>query len=79
MYMLRLLERWEKKSIPAVLAKGRSDAAYAIAMGLCEHLNVSLYRARTCFFLSGHQIFVKYIRCTEIFRTFVFGNHSDYR
>ena len=28
MYMLRLLERWEKKSIPAVLAKGRPDAAY---------------------------------------------------
>ena len=38
MYMLRLLERWEKKSVPAVLAKGRPDAAYAIAMGLCEHL-----------------------------------------
>lgn len=37
--------------MPAVLAKGRSDAAYAIAMGLCEHLNVSLYRARTCFFV----------------------------
>lgn len=38
LYLLRLLERWEKKSIPAVLAKGRPDAAYAIAMGLCEHL-----------------------------------------
>lgn len=38
LYVLRLLERWEKKSIPAVLAKGRPDAAYAIAMGLCEHL-----------------------------------------
>lgn len=38
LYMLRLLERWEKKSIPAMLAKGRPDAAYAIAMGLCEHL-----------------------------------------
>lgn len=38
LYMLRLLERWEKKSIPAVLAKWRPDAAYAIAMGLCEHL-----------------------------------------
>lgn len=38
LYMLRLLERWEKKSIPAVLAKGRPDAAYAIVMGLCEHL-----------------------------------------
>ena len=44
MYMIRLLERWEKKSIPAVLAKGRPDAAYAIAMGLCEHLPLLIYR-----------------------------------
>lgn len=44
LYMLRLLERWEKKSIPAVLTKGRPDAAYAIAMGLCEHLPLLIYR-----------------------------------
>lgn len=44
MYMLRLLERWEKKSIPAVMAKGRPDAAYAIAMGLCEHLPLLIFR-----------------------------------
>ena len=44
LYMLRLLERWEKKSIPAVLAKGRPDAAYAIAMGLCEHLALLIER-----------------------------------
>lgn len=44
MYMLRLLERWEKKSIPAVLVKGRPDAAYAIAMGLCEHLPLLIFR-----------------------------------
>lgn len=44
MYMLRLLERWEKKSVPAVLAKGRPDAAYAIAMGLCEHLPLMIMR-----------------------------------
>ena len=44
MYMLRLLERWEKKSIPAVLVKGRPDAAYAIAMGLCEHLPLLIMR-----------------------------------
>lgn len=44
MYMLRLLERWEKKSIPAVLAKRRPDAAYAIAMGLCEHLPLLIFR-----------------------------------
>ena len=44
MYMLRLLERWEKKSIPAVLAKGRPDAAYAIAIGLCEHLPLLIFR-----------------------------------
>lgn len=44
LYMLRLLERWEKKSIPAVLAKGRPDAAYAIAMGLCEYLALLIER-----------------------------------
>ena len=44
MYMLRLLERWEKKSVPAVLAKSRPDAAYAIAMGLCEHLPLLIMR-----------------------------------
>lgn len=44
MYMLRLLERWEKKSIPAVLTKGRPDAAYAIAIGLCEHLPLLIMR-----------------------------------
>lgn len=44
MYMLRLLERWEKKSVPAVLAKGRPDAAYAIAKGLCEHLPLLIMR-----------------------------------
>ena len=44
MYILRLLECWEKKSVPAVLAKGRPDAAYAIAMGLCEHLPLLIMR-----------------------------------
>ena len=42
MYMLRLLERWEKKSVPAVLAKGRPDAAYAIAIELCKNLELLL-------------------------------------
>lgn len=30
-------------------------------------------------FLPGHQISLKNICCTDIFRTFVFGCHSDYR
>lgn len=44
MYMLRLLERWEKKSVPAVLAKGRPDAAYAITIELCKNLELLLMR-----------------------------------
>ena len=44
MYMLRLLERWEKKSVPAVLAKGRPDAAYAIAIELCKNLDVKIWQ-----------------------------------
>ena len=44
LHLLRLLERWHKKSIPQILAKGRPDAAYAIAMGLCRHLPTLINR-----------------------------------
>ena len=56
MYMLRLLERWEKKSIPAVLAKGRPDAAYAIAMELCEHLPLLIYRVDIRDYLNEYKL-----------------------
>ena len=56
LYMLRLLERWEKKSIPAVLAKGRPDAAYAIAMGLCEHLPLLIYREDIRGYLNDYKL-----------------------
>jgi hypothetical protein len=56
MYMLRLLERWEKKSIPAVLAKGRPDAAYAIAMGLCEYLPLLIFREDIRDFLNEYKL-----------------------
>lgn len=55
LYMLRLLERWEKKSIPAVLAKGRPDAAYAIAMGLCEHLWLLIKREDMGVYLEAYK------------------------
>ena len=54
--MLRLLERWEKKSVPAVLAKGRPDAAYAIAMGLCEHLALLIYREDIRDYLNDYKL-----------------------
>ena len=38
MALLRLLERWHKKSIPQILEKNRPDAAYAIAMTLCKNI-----------------------------------------
>ncbi len=44
LHLLRFLERWHKKSIPQILAKGRPDAAYAIAMGLCKHLPMLINR-----------------------------------
>lgn len=56
LYMLRLLERWEKKSIPAVLAKGRPDAAYAIAMGLCEHLPLLIHREDIRDYLNDYKL-----------------------
>lgn len=55
LYMLRLLERWEKKSIPAVLAKGRPDAAYAIVMGLCEHLALLIEREDMGVYLEAYK------------------------
>ena len=42
--LLRLLERWHKKSIPQILEKNRSDAAYAIAMALCKHIPLLINR-----------------------------------
>ena len=42
--LLRLLERWHKKSIPQILAKNRPDAAYAIAMTLCKHIPLLINR-----------------------------------
>lgn len=42
--LLRLLERWHKKSIPQILEKNRPDAAYAIAMALCKHIPLLINR-----------------------------------
>ena len=44
MALLRLLERWHKKSIPQILEKNRPDAAYAIAMSLCKHILLLINR-----------------------------------
>lgn len=42
--LLRLLERWHKKSVPQILEKNRPDAAYAIAMTLCKHIPLFINR-----------------------------------
>ena len=42
--LLRLLERWHKKSIPQILEKNRPDAAYGIAMALCKHIPLLINR-----------------------------------
>ncbi len=71
LYLLRFLERWHKKSIPQILAKGRPDAAYAIAIGLCRHLPTLVnrediaeytreYKARI-----GKLVFASYIALVE--------------
>ena len=44
MALLRLLERWHKKSIPQILIKNRPDAAYAIAISLCKHIPLLINR-----------------------------------
>ena len=42
--LLRLQERWHKKSIPQILEKNRPDAAYAIAIALCKHIPLLINR-----------------------------------
>ena len=42
--LLRLLERWHKKSIPQIMEKNRLDTAYAIAMTLCKHIPLLINR-----------------------------------
>lgn len=42
--LLRLLERWHKRSIPQILEKNRPNAAYAIAMTLCKHIPLLINR-----------------------------------
>lgn len=82
LYMLRLLERWEKKSIPAVLAKGRPDAAYAIAMGLCEHLALLIYREDMGVYLEAYKqrigklIYASFAALAESVRAW---NHEEKR
>ena len=44
MALLRLQERWHKKSIPQILAKNRPDTAYAIAISLCKHIPLLINR-----------------------------------
>ena len=44
MALLRLLERWHKKSIPQILEKNRPDVAYAIAISLCKHIPLLINR-----------------------------------
>ena len=44
MALLRLLERWHKKSVPQILEKNKPDAAYAIAMALCKHIPLLINR-----------------------------------
>lgn len=56
LYMLRLIERWEKKSVPMVLATERPDAAYAIAKGLCEHLPLLLEREDLVAYLREYRL-----------------------
>lgn len=43
-YLLRLMNRWQEKSIPQILQLGRPDAAYAIAIEVCRHLPLLIHR-----------------------------------
>ena len=44
LYQVRLMNRWQDKSVPQIIDMGRPDAAYAIAIELCRHIPLFLNR-----------------------------------
>ena len=44
LYQRRLIERWYKKSVPQLIAMGRSDAAYGVSMALCNAIPQFVFR-----------------------------------
>ena len=44
LYQVRLMNRWQDKSVPQIIEMGRPDAAYAIAIELCRHIQLFLNR-----------------------------------
>ena len=44
LYQRRLIERWYKKSVPQLIAMGRSDAAYGVSMALCKAIPQFVFR-----------------------------------
>ena len=44
LYQLRFLERWYKKSVPQLIELKRLDAAYAVAVELCQQLPDFVFR-----------------------------------
>ena len=44
LYQVRLMNRWQDKSVPQILEMGRPDAAYAIAIEFCRHIPLLLNR-----------------------------------
>jgi len=44
LYLFRLMNRWQEKSVPQIIESGRPDAAYAVAIELCRHIPLLLNR-----------------------------------
>lgn len=44
LYQVRLMNRWQDKSVPQIIEMSRPDAAYAIAIELCRHIPLFLNR-----------------------------------
>lgn len=44
LYQVRLMNRWQDKSVPQIIEMGRPDAAYAIAIELCRYIPLFLNR-----------------------------------
>lgn len=59
LYQFRLLNRWQEKSVPQIIEMGRPDAAYAIAIELCQHIPLFLNRDDLQGYIQEYKVRVK--------------------
>lgn len=59
LYQIRLMNRWQDKSVPQIIEMGRPDAAYAIAIELCRHIPLLLNRDDLQEYIQEYKVRIK--------------------